>query len=186
MRMWYRSPSYIFLLLTTRSGAVNVDNSMLHHNDVMMSAMAYQITGVSIVCSTVGSDGDQRKYQSSVSLVFVRGIHRWPVNSPHKGPVTRKMFPLDDVIMTIYGQNIINNEIFLMSSRSLRRQDMDIYIYIREIKVCARGCLVQIDWYDLWKSLYIPAQHISEIYLKPVLLYLERVARGVPNNLSMS
>ena len=27
------------------------------------------------------------------------GIHRWPVNSPHKGPVTRKMFLFDDVIM---------------------------------------------------------------------------------------
>ena len=33
---------------------------------------------------------------------FVRGIHRWPVNSPHKGPVTRKMFPFDDVIMMIF------------------------------------------------------------------------------------
>ena len=42
---------------------------------------------------------DQRKYQSSASLAFVRGIHRWPVNSPHQGPVTRKMFPFDDVIM---------------------------------------------------------------------------------------
>ena len=40
-----------------------------------------------------------RKYQSSASLAFVRGIHRWPVNSPHKWPVTRKMFPFDDVIM---------------------------------------------------------------------------------------
>ena len=39
------------------------------------------------------------KHQSSVSLAFVRGIHRWPVNSPHKWPVTRKMFPFDDVIM---------------------------------------------------------------------------------------
>ena len=29
----------------------------------------------------------------------MRGIHRWPVNSPHKGPVTRQMFPFDDVIM---------------------------------------------------------------------------------------
>ena len=29
----------------------------------------------------------------------MRGIHRSPVNSPHKGPVTRKMFPFDDVIM---------------------------------------------------------------------------------------
>ena len=42
---------------------------------------------------------DQRKHQSSTSLAFARGIHRWPVNSPHKRPVTRKMFPFDDVIM---------------------------------------------------------------------------------------
>ena len=42
---------------------------------------------------------DQRKHQSSASLAFVRGIHRWPVNSQHKWPVTRKMFPFDDVIM---------------------------------------------------------------------------------------
>ena len=34
-----------------------------------------------------------------VTGLCVRGIHRWPVNSPHKGPVTRKMFPFDDVIM---------------------------------------------------------------------------------------
>ena len=46
------------------------------------------------------SGEDQRKHQSSASLTFVRGIHRWPVNSPHKRPVTRKMFPFDDVIMT--------------------------------------------------------------------------------------
>ena len=57
------------------------------------------ITGVTIVYSTVGSGADQRKHQSSASLVFVKGIHRWPVNSPHKGPVTRKMFLFDDVIM---------------------------------------------------------------------------------------
>ena len=42
---------------------------------------------------------DKRKHQSSASLAFVRGIHRWPVNSPLKGPITRKMFSLDDVIM---------------------------------------------------------------------------------------
>ena len=40
-----------------------------------------------------------QNHQSSTSLAFVWGIHRWPVNSPHKGPVTRKMFPFDDVIM---------------------------------------------------------------------------------------
>ena len=52
-----------------------------------MSAMASQITGVSIVCWTVWSGADQRKHQSSAALAFVRGIHRWPVDSPHKGPV---------------------------------------------------------------------------------------------------
>ena len=45
------------------------------------------------------SGADQRKHQSSASLAFVLGIHRGPVNSPHKWPVTRKMFPFDDVII---------------------------------------------------------------------------------------
>ena len=70
-----------------------------HYGDVIMSAMASQITCVSIVDSTVCSSADQRIHQSSASLAFVRGIHRWPVNSPHKGPVTRKMFPFYEVIM---------------------------------------------------------------------------------------
>ena len=64
-----------------------------------MGAIASQITSLTIVYSTVYSDADQRKHQSSASLAFVRGIHRRPVNSPHKWPVTRKMFPFDDVIM---------------------------------------------------------------------------------------
>ena len=64
-----------------------------------MSTNASQITCVTIACATVCSGADQRKHQSSASLAFVRGIHRWPVDSPHKGPVTWKMFPLYDVIM---------------------------------------------------------------------------------------
>ena len=71
----------------------------VHYSEVIMSAMASQITGVLIVCLNVCSVADRRKHQSSMSLAFVRGIHRWQVNSPHKGPVTRKMFPFDDVIM---------------------------------------------------------------------------------------
>ena len=59
-----------------------------------MGAMASQITSLIIVYSTVYSGADQRKHQSSASLAFVWGIYRWPVNSPHKWPVTRKMFPL--------------------------------------------------------------------------------------------
>ena len=71
-----------------------------HYNDVIMGAMASQITSLTSVYSTVYSDADQRKLQSSTSLAFVWGIHRRPVNSPRKWPVTRKMFPFDDVIMT--------------------------------------------------------------------------------------
>ena len=66
-----------------------------NYSDVRMGMMASQLTSLTIVYSTVYSDADQRTHQSSASLAFVRGIHRWPVNSPHKSPVTRKMFPFD-------------------------------------------------------------------------------------------
>ena len=73
-----------------------------HYNDVIMNAMASQIPSLTIVFSAIYSGTDQSKHQSAASLAFVRGVHRWLVNSPHKGPVTRKMFPSDDVIMQIY------------------------------------------------------------------------------------
>ena len=78
-----------------------VYESWRHYGDVIISAIASQITSLTIVYSTVHSDADQRKHQSSASLAFVWGNHRGPVNSPHKWPVTRKMFPFDDVIMVI-------------------------------------------------------------------------------------
>ena len=64
-----------------------------------MGAMVAQITSLTIVYSTVNSDADQIKHQSSAWLAFVRGIHQGPMNSPHKWPVARKMFPFDYVIM---------------------------------------------------------------------------------------
>ena len=64
-----------------------------------MGSIASQITSLTIVYSAVYSGADQRKHQSPASLAFVGGIHRGSVNSPHKWPVTRKMFPFDDVIM---------------------------------------------------------------------------------------
>ena len=70
-----------------------------HYNDVITSTMASQITNLTIVYSTIYSSADQRKHQSSASLASVRGIHRWPINSPQKEPVTLKMFKFDDVIM---------------------------------------------------------------------------------------
>ena len=72
-----------------------------HYNDVIMGAIASEITSLTIVYSIVYSDADKRKHQSSASVAFVWGIHRGPVNSPHKWPVTQKMFPFDDVIMLI-------------------------------------------------------------------------------------
>ena len=66
-----------------------------------MGAIASQITSLTIVYSIVYSDADQREHQSSASLAFVRRIHRGQVNSPHKWPVMRIMFPFDDVIMWI-------------------------------------------------------------------------------------
>ena len=60
-----------------------------------MGAIASQITSLAIVYP----DAYQTIHQRSGSLAFVRGIHRWTVISPHKGPVTRKMFSFDDVIM---------------------------------------------------------------------------------------
>ena len=73
--------------------------SCKYYNDVILGAIASQITSLAIVFSTDYLDTDQRKHQSSASLAFVRGIHRRPVKSPHKWPVTRKMFPINDVIM---------------------------------------------------------------------------------------
>ena len=56
-----------------------------------MRAMASQITSLTSVYSTVYSGADERKHQSSASLAYMRGIHRWSVNSPHKGPITRNL-----------------------------------------------------------------------------------------------
>ena len=65
-----------------------------HYNDVIidMSETASQITGVTICLLNCCSGADQSKHLSSVSLTFV---DKWQVNSPHKGPITRKMFPLN-------------------------------------------------------------------------------------------
>ena len=64
-----------------------------------MGAIASQITSLTIAYSNFYSDADKKKHQSSASLAFVRGIHRGPLNFPHKWLVTPKMFPFDDVIM---------------------------------------------------------------------------------------
>ena len=88
------------LKIGTRLSATTILNWLWHYSDVIMGAMASQNTSLTIciVYSTI-YPGAERKHQCSASLVIVRGIHRWPVNSPRKWPVTRKMFPFDDVSM---------------------------------------------------------------------------------------
>ena len=63
-----------------------------HYSDVIMVAIASEISSLTIVYSIVYSGADQKKYKSSASLAYVRGIHWWPVNSTHKWPVTRIFF----------------------------------------------------------------------------------------------
>ena len=87
--------------------------SQSYYNDVMMRSMTSQITSLTIVYPTVYSGTHQRKHQSSVSLAFVRG----PVYSPHKGTVTRKMFPFDDVIMRKCFTYILFNRLFRRRSK---------------------------------------------------------------------
>ena len=75
----------------TRTTALHLHHKpSMHYSDIIMTAMVSQITSLTIVYSTVYSGADKRKYQSSASLAFVPGIQRWPVNSSHKWPVTRK------------------------------------------------------------------------------------------------
>ena len=76
-----------------------LDDKVNYYTDIIMGAIASHTTSLTIVYSSVYLDADGRKHQSSASLAFVWGIHRRPVNSPHKWPVTRIMFPFDDVIM---------------------------------------------------------------------------------------
>ena len=83
-----------------------------HYGDVIMTTIASEITSLTIVYTTFYSGADQSKHQSSASLAYVWGTHRGPVNSPHKGPVTRKMFPFDDVIMVITSHNLTQHRLY--------------------------------------------------------------------------
>ena len=90
--------AYIVSCLTLHNSIVDQSDS-LHYNDAIMSSIASRITSFTIVDSSVYSVTAQRKHQSSASLAFVRGIHRWPVNSPQKRASNAENVPFDDVIM---------------------------------------------------------------------------------------
>ena len=112
-----------------------------------MSVMASQITSLKFVYSSIYSGANQRKHQSFASLAFVRGIHRRPVNSPHKGPVTRKMFPFDDVIMnglcetvgitTYKAVNLLRIQFCRVSAQSTFRQTNQTFDNFSQLDVIA-------------------------------------------------
>ena len=90
----------------TTSCRCNTIISRYHYNDVILSSMAPQITP-----RLFTQGAHHRKHQSSASLAFVWGIHRWLVNSLHKGPVTRNKFPFDDVIMYVFFWYVYRNSL---------------------------------------------------------------------------
>ena len=111
-----------------------------------MGTIASQITSLTIVYSTVYSGADQREHQSSASLAFVWGIHRGPVNSPHKWPVTRKMFPFDNVIMSNVLALMAVDEIYVCAIFLRIAVTLNIYKYsnsaVVPLKVARVACSV--------------------------------------------
>ena len=99
--------------------------------------MASQIASLTIVYSTVYSEADQRKHQSSTWLAFVMEIHRWPVNSPHRGPVTWQMFPFDNVMMMMHNDDVCINKIHFIQfvTHSWWRHQMETFSAL--LAICA-------------------------------------------------
>ena len=109
-----------------------------HYSDVIVGAVAFQITSLKMVYSTVYSGADQRKHQHSASLADGRGIYRWPVNSTHKGTVTRKISPFDNVIMTReYSQNATDVMWSVWAERSQRE---GVNLPALQVKVTSEYC----------------------------------------------
>ena len=115
-KMEWPSDWLTFLSLELLKAVKTTARSLHWHNgDVLMGMMASQITSLTIVYSTVYSGAHQRKHQSFASLAFVQGIHRGPVNSLHKWPVTWKMFPFHHVIMESMNNKPVSMQTFLSS-----------------------------------------------------------------------
>ena len=87
-----------------------------------MTAIAPRISGQSNVCSTICPHWQKRKFRGLWYCPFVRGIHRWLVDSPHKRTVTPKIFPFDDVIMELHGYHICWCHGYCMATYALDKQ----------------------------------------------------------------
>ena len=93
---WYLTDTPIALLPD-----ILANLKMIHYSDVIIRAMASRLLTQPFVQAQINEN-----ILSTISLAFVRGIHRWPVNSPHKGPITRKMFPFSDVTIITHQEPV--------------------------------------------------------------------------------
>ena len=160
-RIRHVSQNYAHSLLQRecRMASGMCDSLLWRHNEHKASL----ITSLTIVYSTVYSDANHRKHHSPASLAFVRGIHRRPVNSPHKWPVTRKMFPFDDVIMlTVVDMKPSSNASrmrFLAKSQTAGRSWLDhTHIVSKQIEIALVSWLKYSFFFQLW-WLYIFQHH---------------------------
>ena len=142
-----------------------------------MGGMASQITSLTIVYSTVYSSADQRKHQSSASMAFVGGIHRSPVNSPHKWTVTRKMFPFDDVFMeTIYPFRHWNRNVVILMKISSNDTISVFVVAIPDCGVLLRSnamVILRMGLINVWNWLQFTISHISADHVRsPGCMYM--------------
>ena len=109
---WFESPSRPlwrhcndtrYPSCTWCQGCNKSDNSPVHYSDVIMARWRLKSPASRFFYSTAYSGADQRNIRAPRHWPLCGD--RWPVNSPHKWPVTRKMFPFDDVIIFPCEQN---------------------------------------------------------------------------------
>ena len=117
-----------------------------HYNDVIMSALVSLITNCLFRCRS------KKASKLRVTGLCVRGIHRWPVNSPHKGPVTRKMFPFDDVIMPHVLDSSQSNRWPLITRFTLQiNHTATIHTWIAgNFLTPTRRSVFHTDWLIIW------------------------------------
>ena len=118
-----------------------------------MSAMASQITSLKLFTQPFVQAQIKENIKGSASLAFVKGIHRWPMNSPHKGPVTRKMFPFDDVIMAYWDITEFMCSIDIANMNYSRQLQINIFTY------CC-----QPDWCEVFVRMWLILRNRTGLY----------------------
>ena len=109
-RPWYISPYSETRPQWVKRVHPSLQMTQNHYIDVIMITMASQITSLTVVYSTVNSDADERKHQSSASLAFLWGIHwdRWIPRT--KGQLRGKCFHLMTSSWCCYLQHVKQDE----------------------------------------------------------------------------